>query len=140
MVSRQIPRAVSNTDRARDITPEEVTLRPEVVAKIAAMAARDVDGVALGAMPGVLALLLGASPDAVTRVRRAARARLDGTRAIVDLWLKVDYGPPIAKTVGAVRQAVRKRMHDLAQVEDVHVNVHVTDLVLPSDAEEASEG
>jgi uncharacterized alkaline shock family protein YloU len=103
------------------------------------MAARDVEGVALATMPGMLPFVLAASPDSGTRARRAARASLDGKRATVELWLKLNYGPPIATTVAQIRQNVRLRLREMADVQEVRVNVHVTDLVLPSEDEQAAE-
>jgi uncharacterized alkaline shock family protein YloU len=138
MVSRQLPRT-SEHAQAGGAEAEELTLRPEVVAKIAAMAARDVEGVALSAMPGMLPFVLAAAPDSRIRSRRAARASLDGKRATVDLWLKLNYGPPITTTVAQVRQNVRRRLGEMADVQDMRVNVHVTDLVLPLEDEQTAE-
>jgi uncharacterized alkaline shock family protein YloU len=97
------------------------------------MAIREVDGVTLALMPGIMPLVFRAGPDSATRVRRAVRARLDGKTAIVDAWLKVAYGTPIPELVNNVRQNVRRRLAELAEVRDVRVNVHITDVMLPSD-------
>jgi uncharacterized alkaline shock family protein YloU len=103
------------------------------------MAATEVAGVSLSTMPGFGSLLLGASPDRNTRVRRAVRAGLDGKRATVDLWLKVQYGEPIPRIVADVRRSVRDRLDEMAAVRDVRVNVHVTDMLLPPEEPAAAD-
>ena len=114
-----------------------MTIRPAVVAKIAGMAAREVDGVSLGAMPGLVSLVLGAT--SAPGVKRSVKATMNGEGACVDIWLKVAYGPAISDVASQVRQAIRERLREMAKVEDVRINVHVTDMVLPGEDQQTAE-
>jgi uncharacterized alkaline shock family protein YloU len=128
MVTRHLQRT---SETVAEPAREEVTLRPAVVARIAGMAAQEVEDVALASMPGLVPLVFGAFPDSGTRVRRAVKASLSGKRADVHIWLKVAYGRPIPEVVTELRQNIRRRLGELAEVRDVRISIHVTDMLLP---------
>lgn len=112
-----------------------------VVAKIAAIAAREVDGVA--ELGGTLSSALG---NVVQRIRgqdqgtgTAGVGVEVGTRqAAVDMTCKVTYPASIHEVADSLRQNVIDRIESMTGLEVVEVNVAVNDLVFPG--EEGDEG
>ena len=128
-------RAVERTDDGRGKT----TIAEVVVTKIAALAAREVDGVAdLGgavssAISGVVGRVRGSE-------HRSAGVGVDvGTKqAAVDLVMKVRYPFPIHEVAESVRQNVIDRIEAMTGLAVVEVNIAVTDLAFDSDNEPPS--
>lgn len=110
-----------------------------VVAKIAAIAAREVDGVA--ELGGTLSSALG---NMVGRIRGEDHATAGvgvevGTRqAAVDLVCKVLYPASIHEVADSLRQNVVNRIESMTGLEVVEVNIAVNDLVFPGDEQEAA--
>jgi uncharacterized alkaline shock family protein YloU len=108
------------------------SISEDVVAKIAAMAAREVEGVDSlgGALSGALSSVVG-------RIRgdehRTSGVGVEvGTRqAAVDLSMSVDYPSSILDVTGAVRQNVIDRIESMTGLEVVEVNIAVSDLAFP---------
>lgn len=105
------------------------TIAESVVAKIAALAAKEVEGVdSLGGM------LSGALSGVVGRIRgdehRTAGVGVEvGERqAAVDLSMTVRYPYPIHETAEAVRENVIDRIEAMTGLDVVEVNVAVADL------------
>lgn len=100
-----------------------------VVAKIAGMAAREVDGVAQ--LGGTLSTAIG---GVVSRIRgsehRTAGVGVEvGKRqAAVDLSVQIAYPAPVHEVSDAVRQNVIDRIESLTGLEVVEVNIAVIDL------------
>ncbi|MFE0518693.1 Asp23/Gls24 family envelope stress response protein [Streptomyces sp. NPDC058954] len=119
------------------------TIADVVVEKIAGMAARDVPGVyALGSgfarsmgsmrerMPGA-----GSGKSAT----RGVSVEVGELQAAIDLELVVDYGVSITDVVAAVREDVISAVERMAGREVVEVNVTVSDVKLPDEADEGEE-
>lgn len=108
-----------------------------VVAKIAAIAAREVDGVA--ELGGKLSSALG---SVVGRIRGEDHATAGvgvevGTRqAAVDMTCKVLYPASIHEVAASLRQNVIDRIESMTGLEVVEVNVAVNDLVFPGNEQE----
>ncbi len=116
----------SPTDGSRGTT----TIAESVVAKIAALATREVDGVTdLGG-----AILSGAISGVVSRIRgeehRTGGVGVEvGTRqAAVDLSVCVRYPAPVREVTDLVRTTVMNRITSLTGLDVVEVNIVVTDL------------
>jgi uncharacterized alkaline shock family protein YloU len=117
----------------------KTTIAESVVAKISALAAREVPGVESlgGAISGALSTVVG-------RVRgdehRTAGVGVEvGTRqAAVDLTMTVRYPYPIHEVAEAVRQNVIDRIQTMTGLEVTEVNVAVTDLAFEGDESGAS--
>ncbi|MBK3647237.1 Asp23/Gls24 family envelope stress response protein [Streptomyces sp. MBT33] len=119
------------------------TIADVVVEKIAGMAARDVPGVyALGSgfarsmgsmrerMPGA-----GSGKSAT----RGVSVEVGELQAAIDLELVVDYGVSITDVVAAVREDVISAVERMAGREVVEVNVTVSDVKLPDEADDGEE-
>ncbi|MDC2959861.1 Asp23/Gls24 family envelope stress response protein [Streptomyces gilvifuscus] len=119
------------------------TIADVVVEKIAGMAARDVPGVyALGSgfarsmgsmrerMPGA-----GSGKSAT----RGVSVEVGELQAAIDLELVVEYGVSITDVVAAVREDVISAVERMAGREVVEVNVTVSDVKLPDEADEGEE-
>jgi uncharacterized alkaline shock family protein YloU len=111
-----------------------------VVAKIAALAAREVTGVA--ALGGTLSGALG---EVVGRIRgddhRTAGVGVEvGSRqAAVDISCQMQYPASIHEVADSVRQNVIDRIESMTGLEVVEVNIAVNDLVFPEGEDESSE-
>ena len=147
-------------DAARDVRAERAGTGPPVegrgvtridevvVAKVAAMAARRVDGVVdlgRGGSGGGLTGLFGGGDDGDRGEGGAPpEARTDGvdvevspTRAAIDLDLRVPWGAPVVDVTRAVRRSVVDRVEDLLGLTVVEVNVTVVDFVVAGAGEAA---
>lgn len=116
------------------------TIADTVVSKIAALAAREVDGVA--ELGGSLSSALG---SVVGRIRGSSSndpntagvgVEVGTTQAAVDLTMKVLYPASIHQVADAVRQNVIDRIQGMTGLEVVEVNVAVNDLVFPGEQSE----
>lgn len=116
---------VTSSDSGRGTT----SIAESVVSKIAALAAREVDGVESlgGALSGALAGVVG-------RIRgdehKTAGVGVEvGTKqAAVDLSMTVRYPAAIQEVADAVRQNVIDRIESMTGLDVVEVNVAITDL------------
>ncbi|MEX2626578.1 MAG: Asp23/Gls24 family envelope stress response protein [Ilumatobacteraceae bacterium] len=123
---------------ARLETDKGVTsISEDVVAKIAAIAAREVEGV--DSLGGTLS---GALSNVVGRIRgdqhKTAGVGVEvGTRqAAVDLSMTIRYPSSIIDVTGAVRQNVIDRIENMTGLEVVEVNIAVNDLSFPGGDDE----
>ncbi|GAA2924735.1 Asp23/Gls24 family envelope stress response protein [Streptomyces enissocaesilis] len=117
------------------------TVADGVVEKIAGLAARDVLGV--HAMGSGLSRTLGAVRDRVPggakSVTRGVKAEVGEVQAALDLEIVVEYGVPIADVARAVRQNVVSSVERMTGLEVVEVNIAVSDVKLPDEAEDEPE-
>ncbi|MDP9019753.1 MAG: Asp23/Gls24 family envelope stress response protein [Actinomycetota bacterium] len=110
-----------------------------VVAKIAAIAAREVDGVAdLGGN------LSGALGNVVGRIRGSEHrtsgvgVEVGSRQAAVDINCKMLYPASIHEVADSMRQNVIERIESMTGLEVVEVNIAVNDLVFPGGQDEDS--
>jgi len=115
------------------------SIAESVVAKIAAMAAREVNGVE--SLGGVLS---GALASVVGRIRgdehKTAGVGVEvGTKqAAVDISLTVLYPASIPQVAESVRQNVISRIESMTGLEVVEVNVAVADLAFEAGTEDGT--
>ncbi len=132
-------RAVGTDVVASDNGKGRTTIAESVVAKIASLAAKEVEGVdVLGGM------LSGAISGVVGRIRgdehRTAGVGVEvGERqAAVDLSMTVKYPYPIHETADAVRENVIDRIEAMTGLDVIEVNIAITDLSFDSTASPVS--
>ncbi len=113
------------------------TIADSVVAKIAALAAKEVEGVAdLGGGVG------SAMGSVVGRIRGSEHqtsgvgVEVGATQAAVDVTMKVLYPASLHQVAEAVRSNVIDRIESMTGLEVTEVNVTVTDLSFPGGQDE----
>lgn len=126
--------ALLETDRGT------TSIDDSVVAKIAALAAREVDGVAAlgGAMSGALANVVGRIRGGEHRTAGVG-VEVGSRQAAVDLSCQMQYPASIHEVADSVRQNVIDRIESMTGLEVVEVNIAVSDLVFPGGEEESAQ-
>ncbi|MFW0111312.1 Asp23/Gls24 family envelope stress response protein [Rothia sp. P5766] len=111
-----------------------------VVAKIAGIALRDVEGVYdLG---GGAARAMGALRSAVgqdNNLKQGISVEVGQTQAAVDLSIIVEYPHPIYDVAENARKAVVEAIQSLAGLEVTEVNIEVLDVHVPGDDQDAEQ-
>jgi uncharacterized alkaline shock family protein YloU len=119
------------------------TIADGVVAKIAALATREVTGVAElgGAVSGAISGMVGRITGGGGSEPRTSGVGVEvgETQAAVDLTLKVLYPASIHEVADAVRQNVRDRIVSMTGLDVVEVNIAVVDLVFPGNGGDEGE-
>ncbi|WP_077192107.1 Asp23/Gls24 family envelope stress response protein [Streptomyces lydicus] len=116
------------------------TIADGVVEKIAGLAARDVVGV--HAMGSGFARTMGAVRERVpggghaSTASRGVKAEVGEVQTAVDLEIVVDYGVAIADVARSVRENVIAAVERMTGLEVVEVNIAVSDVKLPDEADE----
>ena len=134
---------VSPTEASSSIVRQETdrgttTIDESVVAKIAGIAAREVEGVASlggavsGAIAGVVSRVRGGSEHGTAGVGVEVGSR----QAAVDLTLTVLYPAVIPDVATNVRDNVAERIERLTGLEVVEVNIAITDLRFEGEEDE----
>jgi uncharacterized alkaline shock family protein YloU len=106
-----------------------------VVAKVAGIAAQEVEGIQMGggtavAVGGFLNSVTGGGPT------RGVRVEVGEQEAAVDLSLAVEYGKSIPQISEAVRRNVINKVENLTGLRVVEVNLTVHDVLLPEERPE----
>jgi uncharacterized alkaline shock family protein YloU len=112
----------------------ETTIADEVVASIAGVAAREVEGVASVGKGTVRRMLAERLAGAEEKARGVA-VEVGEIEAVVDLSLNVVYGFNIPKIIAEVRKKVASRLSDLAGLNAKEINVHIVGIEFPEKAE-----
>ncbi|WP_340562514.1 Asp23/Gls24 family envelope stress response protein [Streptomyces sp. GSL17-111] len=119
----------------------KTTIADGVVAKIAGMATRDVEGV--HAMGGGMARTFGAVRDRVPggsrSVTRGVKAEVGEVQAALDLEIVVEYGVAISDVAADVRTSVVEAVERMTGLEVVEVNIAVSDVKLPDEPDDDEE-
>ena len=118
---------------ASGIATGSTIIEDAVVAKIAGIAARDVEGVyALG---GGAARMVGAIRDALNNsdLAQGIRVEVGETQVAVDVTIVAEYPVSLQKVADGVRAAVHQAMVELVNLEVTEVNVTINDVHIPSD-------
>jgi len=111
----------------------KTTIEDGVVAKIAGIAAREVNGVyALG---GGAARMVGAIRDALntTDLSQGVRVEVGETQIAVDVTIVADYPVSLQQVADDVRGAVHRAMVELVGMDVTEVNVTINDVHVPAD-------
>ncbi len=111
-----------------------------VVAKIAAVAAREIGGVY--AMGGGANRTVGAVRDAVTgngegrAASKGVLVEVGERQAAVDIHLVIEYGAAIQDLAAAVRRNVTAAVERMTGLEVTEINIRVEDVHLPDEGRE----
>ncbi len=108
-------------------------IEDNVVAKVAGIAAQEVEGIQMG---GGTARAVGGFLDSVTGAGGQARGvavEVGEEETAIDLSMAVEYGRPIPQISEAVRRNVINRIENLAGLRVTEVNVTVNDILLPEE-------
>lgn len=108
-----------------------------VVAKIAAIAAREVEGVATlgGNLSGALGNVVGRIRGSEHRTTGVG-VEVGSRQAAVDINCQMEYPASIHEVADSVRQNVIDRIESMTGLEVVEVNIAVNDLVFPGEEDE----
>jgi len=112
----------------------ETTIADDVVASIAGVAAREVEGVASVGKGSVRRMLAERLAGAEEKAR-GVEVEVGKIEAVVDLSLDVVYGFNIPKIITEVRKKVAARLSDLAGLDAKEINVHIVGIEFPEKAE-----
>jgi uncharacterized alkaline shock family protein YloU len=105
-----------------------LVIKNDVVAKIAGMAAREVEGVGAGSR-GFRDAISSANPtDSDSDVKKGIKAEVGERQAAFDITLVVDYGYNIPMVVSEVRGKVAMRVREMTGLETTEINVEVSDV------------
>jgi uncharacterized alkaline shock family protein YloU len=127
----------SNQSNGRNITLQEkgegmrgaITLDEEVVATIAGMCARQIEGIHELGKPRLIPF----GNDAT----RGVDVEVGSKQAAIDLDVVMEYGTDIEACANELRRAMSDEIGKMANREVVEVNIHVSDIHLPEPEEEA---
>jgi uncharacterized alkaline shock family protein YloU len=116
------------------------TIKDGVVAKIAGMAAGEVEGVHMGggASRSAGGLLEGITGSESTT--RGVSVEVGSIEAAIDLKMGIDYGKNILGTVGQVRQKITERVQNITGLNVTELNVTIADVVFPDDGGDEGGG
>lgn len=118
-------------DESKDGIRGKLTLNEDVVATIAGMAARQIEGiVSLGK-----SRLIPFGDD----VRRGIEAQVGNKQAAFDIDVVIAYGIDIRKVAAKLRHAIADGVNKMAGREVVEVNINVVDIKLPDDEKPIKE-
>ena len=107
-------------------------IEDSVVAKIAGIAAQEVDGVRMGggttqAIGGILSSVTGG----VGGQSRGVTVEVGEVETAIDITLTVEYGKAIPSITEAVRRNVINRVENLVGLKVTEVNISVNDVFFP---------
>lgn len=120
-----------------DISHGTTKVNDSVVAKIAGIAAREVVGV--HDLGGGAARALGALRSAInaTDHSQGITVEVGETQAAVDVTVIAEYPVPLHTVAAEIRAAVTTAIETLVGLEVTEVNVTITDVLIPSEADSA---
>jgi uncharacterized alkaline shock family protein YloU len=133
------PNAAVSTSRGKDIAGK-TTIADSVVATIAGIATREVEGV--HTMGGGAARAMGAVRDRVARSSdptRGVKAEVGEKQAAIDLDIVVVYGTHISEAATEIRNRVASAIERMTGLEVVEININVRDVNIPGESEEGEE-
>ena len=137
--------ATTSTDASEDTkyalaSPDgKISVADGVVAKVAGMAAREMDGVhAMGgggarALGSVRQRIPGSSGPSVTQ---GVTVEVGETQAAIDLDLVVEYGVSVADLGRAIQRNVKSAVERMTGLAVTEVNVSVDDVHVPDDTDQ----
>lgn len=114
-------------------TPGTTIIEDAVVAKVAGIAVRDIEGVyALG---GGAARLVGAVRDAMgsTDLTQGVSVEVGDTEVAVDVHIVAEYPVALQELSDRVRSAVATAMTELVGMDVAEINVTISDVHVPEE-------
>lgn len=124
---------VSEDKSAPAGAPGTTVIEDAVVAKVAGIAVRDIEGVyALG---GGAARLVGAVRDAIgtTDLSQGVSVEVGETEVAVDVSIVAEYPVPLQELSEKVRVAVATAMTELVGMDVAEINVTISDVHVPEE-------
>jgi uncharacterized alkaline shock family protein YloU len=137
MANENASRSVSS--RRSDVSGR-TTIADSVVAVIAGISAREVDGV--HTMGGGASRAVGAVRDTMARstdFTRGVKVEVGEKQAAVDLDIVVLYGTEIADAAAQIRSHVANAVERMTGLEVVEINVNVRDVYIPGEDNDEEE-
>lgn len=133
------PRTIESEAVHLDSGHGKTIIAEGVVAKIAGVAAREIDGVHDLVPLGTAATLAGIAGRLTRTDQRSSGVNVEvGQReAAVDLNMTVEYGVSIPQVAEAVRQNVMDRIRAMTGLTVKEVNVNASDLYFPEEQQQA---
>ncbi|MDQ3911489.1 MAG: Asp23/Gls24 family envelope stress response protein [Actinomycetota bacterium] len=118
-------------------------IEDSVVAKIAGIAAQEVDGVRMGggttqAIGGILSSVTGGSAGSGSQ-SRGVSVEVGEVEAALDVTLTVEYGKPVPQIAEAVRRNIINRVENLVGLNVTEVNISVDDVFFPEQERQQEE-
>ena len=118
-------------------------IEDSVVAKIAGIAAQEVDGVRMGggtsqAIGGILSSVTGGSAGSGSQ-SRGVSVEVGEVEAAIDVTLTVEYGKPVPQIAEAVRRNIINRVENLVGLNVTDVNISVNDVFFPEQERQQEE-
>ena len=115
------------------------TIKDGVVARIAGMAAGEVEGVYMGGgasrtAGGVLEGVAGSDSQ-----KRGVSVEVGRTEAAIDLKMGIRYGRNILDLVGQVRNRITQRVESLTGLRITELNVTVSDIIFQDEESDGQE-
>jgi uncharacterized alkaline shock family protein YloU len=137
-VAAAAPRAIESEAVRLDSGHGKTVIAEGVVAKIAGVAAREIDGVHDLVPLGTAATLAGIAGRLTRTDQRSSGVNVEvGQReAAVDLNMTVEYGVSIPQVAEAVRQNVMDRIRAMTGLTVKEVNVNASDLYFPEEQQQ----
>ena len=137
-VSAPMPRAVESEAVRLDSGHGKTVIAEGVVAKIAGVAAREIEGVHDLVPLGAGAALAGIAGRLARTDQRSSGVNVEvGQReAAVDLNMTVEYGVSIPQVAEAVRQNIMDRIHAMTGLTVKEVNINASDLYFPEEQQQ----
>ncbi len=127
------PTQAPSTSPSAQAVEGKTTIDDGVVAKIAGIAAREIQGVyALG---GGAARVVGAIRNVLntTDLAQGINVEVGETQVAVDVTIVAEYPVSLQRVAQEVRESIAKAMHELVGMEVAEVNVTVNDVHIASD-------
>ena len=130
---------MSEQDQARRESPlvsdrGVTTIKDGVVARIAGMAAGEVDGVYMGGSASRTAGgLLGGITGSESQTRGVS-VSVGRVETVIDLTMGVEYGRNFLETVEEVRRRIVERVENMTGLRVVECNATISDVIFPEDA------
>jgi uncharacterized alkaline shock family protein YloU len=125
--------------RATELVTDQgkTTIADVVVSRIAGIAAREVQGIHDLVPQGMAGAVTGLAQRVTRGDTRSQGVNVEvGEReAAIDLWLTVDYGVSIPQVAEGVRRNIMSRLQAMTGLIVKEVNINVTDLYFPEEAE-----
>jgi uncharacterized alkaline shock family protein YloU len=117
-------------------------IEDNVVAKIASIAAQEVEGVRMGggttqAIGGILSSVTGGSVGGGET--RGVSVEVGEVESAIDITLTVEYGKAIPQIAEAVRRNVINRVENLVGLRVTEVNISVNDVFFPEEERRAEQ-
>lgn len=123
----------SQNSKARESATGKTVINDSVVAKVAGIAAREVDGV--HALGGGTARAIGAIRDAInaTDLTQGISVEVGETQVAVDATIVTEYPVSLQKVADDVRSAIAEAIQGIVGLEVAEINVTINDVYIASD-------